>query len=143
MKNIIIGAVVFIIVVAGGLGAVFVLKGGQKSPKEKPKEEKVYTTRYKINDIVVNPAETDGERFLRVSLAFDVRGKEPDLTSKLASYEIEMRDIIINILTSMTLDEILGQNGKMLIKEEIKNRINSIWDDMEIVGIYFTEFVVQ
>ncbi len=142
MKNLIIGAVVFIVVFTGGLGAVLALKGGSKK-EEKPKEEKVFTTRYKINDIVVNPAETDGERFLRVSIALDVRGKEPDLTSKLASYEIEMRDIIINILTSMTLDEILGQNGKMLIKGEIKNRINSIWDDMEIVGIYFTEFVVQ
>lgn len=54
-----------------------------------------------------------------------------------------MKDIIIDILSSKSIEEIVTTKGKERIKDEILQRVNQILADGVIKNVFFTEFVVQ
>ena len=51
--------------------------------------------------------------------------------------------MIINILSSKTLDSVATTVGKNMLKQEIIDKINPQFESGRIVNIYFTEFVIQ
>ena len=66
-----------------------------------------------------------------------------ELTPELDKKTPLIRDIVISILSSKTVEEITTAKGKEKLKEEIIAQINRHLDDGEIRHIYFTEFVIQ
>jgi flagellar FliL protein len=54
-----------------------------------------------------------------------------------------IRDRVIRILTSKTLEEISSRKGKQKVSLQIMDTLNAIVTDGQIKGIYFTEFVIQ
>ena len=66
-----------------------------------------------------------------------------ELAAELESKTAVIRDVVIRLLSSKTLEEISTAKGKDKLKEQIVNQLNLRLRDGNIRNVYFTEFVVQ
>jgi flagellar FliL protein len=160
---IIIGGVLVLLLVVGGVLA-FLLSGGEEEEMAKngptanvesgEAEEKPTTFNsprrktslevgpmYEMEQFIVNLMSDGGRRYLKikVNLELEDEGMIEEITSKLPV----LRDTIIRIASSKSLEEISTQKGKDGLKDQIVNEINANMKDGKINNIYFTDFVVQ
>ncbi len=122
----------------------------QKSTSSKPKDDgdemgtkklSQIGTLYPLDAFTVNLKSDSGRRYLKTTISLELNGKE--LSMELDNKKPVIRDRIIRILTSKTLEEISSKKGKQKISEQIMDTLNSMITDGSIDGIYFTEFVIQ
>ncbi|MEA1956508.1 MAG: flagellar basal body-associated protein FliL [Campylobacterota bacterium] len=96
---------------------------------------------YPLETFTVNLKSDAGRRYLKVTMSLEVNGEE--LSLELDAKSAVLRDRIIRILTSKTLEEISSKKGKSKVTNQIMDTLNAIIVDGNIQGIYFTEFVIQ
>ena len=164
MLMIIIIVVLFLIIIIGGVVA-FLLMGddeepmpssNQKQEKSAPKKNTLSSSSAKYNDtrqlseigilypldtFTVNLKSDAGRRYLKVTMSLELEGEE--LSLELDAKSAVLRDRIIRILTSKTLEEISSKKGKKKVSQQIMDTLNAMISDGIIKGIYFTEFVIQ
>ncbi len=98
-------------------------------------------TLYPLDTFTVNLKSDAGRRYLKVTLSLELEGEE--LSLELDAKTAVLRDRIIRILSSKTLEEISSKKGKSKVENQIMDTLNSMISDGRIKGIYFTEFVIQ
>jgi flagellar FliL protein len=96
---------------------------------------------YPLDTFTVNLKSDAGRRYLKATISLELNGKE--LSMELDNKSPVIRDRIIRILTSKTLEEISSKKGKQKVSEQIVDTLNSMITDGSVKGIYFTEFVIQ
>ena len=96
---------------------------------------------YPLDTFTVNLKSDNGRRYLKVTMDLELSGQE--LTAELDNKTAVIRDRIIRILTSKTLEEVSSRKGKDKLTQQIKDALNAMLDDGQILGVYFTEFVIQ
>lgn len=96
---------------------------------------------YPLDTFTVNLKSDNGRRYLKVTMDLELSGQE--LTAELDNKTAVIRDRIIRILTSKTLEEVSSRKGKDKLTQQIKDTLNAMLDDGQILGVYFTEFVIQ
>lgn len=96
---------------------------------------------YPLDIFTVNLLSESGRRYLKVELNLEIEGKE--LALELDAKKPLLRDIIIRLLTSKSLEEISTVKGKEKLKEQIVGEINTRIKDGKILNVYFTDFVIQ
>lgn len=93
-------------------------------------------------EIIVNLYSEDGsERYLKVNLTFEVNDNkaQEELTKRIP----QVRDMLINILSSKTKEKIDQKEGKELIRREIISAINSLMNKGQVTNVFFQDFVIQ
>ena len=161
MLMIIIIIVLFLIIIIGGVVAFLLMSDDEEAQapqqvKEKPKAKRSSSasvssdtsrdlseigTLYPLDTFTVNLKSDSGRRYLKVTMSLELEGEE--LSSELDAKSAVLRDRIIRILTSKTLEEISSKKGKQKVSQQIMDTLNSMISDGKIKGIYFTEFVIQ
>lgn len=58
-------------------------------------------------------------------------------------YVPQMDDIVITILSTKTYEQLYTAEGKEALRQEIMNQINERIEAVDVISVYFTEFVVQ
>jgi flagellar FliL protein len=96
---------------------------------------------YPLDTFTVNLKSDAGRRYLKATMSLEL--DSPELSHELDSKAPVLRDRIIRILSSKTLEEISSKKGKQKVSEQIMDTLNSMITDGQIKGIYFTEFVIQ
>ncbi|OIP56038.1 MAG: flagellar basal body protein FliL [Helicobacteraceae bacterium CG2_30_36_10] len=96
---------------------------------------------YPLDTFTVNLKSDSGRRYLKVTMSLELEGAE--LSLELDSKAPVIRDRVIRILTSKSLEEISSKKGKQKISDQIMDTLNAMISDGQIKGIYFTEFVIQ
>ena len=96
---------------------------------------------YPLDTFTVNLKSDAGRRYLKCTLSLELEGEE--LSLELDAKTAVLRDRIIRILTSKTLEEISSKKGKQKVSQQIMDTLNAMITDGQIKGIYFTEFVIQ
>lgn len=96
---------------------------------------------YPLDTFTVNLKSDAGRRYLKVTMSLELDGEE--LSLELDNKSPVIRDRVIRILTSKTLEEISSKKGKQKVSDQIMDTLNSMISDGNIKGIYFTEFVIQ
>lgn len=91
--------------------------------------------------IIVNIAETNGQRYLKVNIQLEL--DKPETAEELEARKPQVLDLIISIMSAKTLDEVSNVVGRNRLKREIVDRINAELVTGKVVNIYFTEFVIQ
>ncbi len=147
---VLIGSLFFLILIATGL--IFFLApslipaGINPSQKETSTEEKKPEPAkqghiYSLDAMIVNLADTELPRYLRIKIDLESVRPKPDeeFDKRLA----QLKDAILTILTSKTYSEISDSKGKVKLKEEIVLRANQLFEKFKVKTVYFTEFVVQ
>jgi flagellar FliL protein len=155
---IIIGAAVAVAVI---LGAVVFMLVGKGDKKEKSKEDAKVETKaeagghggeaggkegagsniYPLEPFIVNIYDGQELRYLKVKIEMEMVGVgvKSEIDARLAP----IRDSILVLLSSKTLQDIQDVQGKNQLKEEILVAINKNIPPGKIAKVYFTDFVVQ
>lgn len=156
LKLIIIVLLLLIILgVLGGAGYMFFLKPKPQDtaqtnkpaqqadmPKKNMKEGHSIGTLYPLDSFIVNLADAGGTRYLRVTMQLELDGTKK-FAEALDQRKPQLRDAILSVLSAKRYEEISSAQGKLILKQELLRRLNSIVTEGRIVNIYFTEFVAQ
>lgn len=94
-----------------------------------------------LDRVVVNLKSQKRLRFLSMNLHL-VPFKESHL-EKIESKKQRITDIIIDIASDMTAEELNTISGKIVLESRIKKRFNELFPDPILKEIYFSNFVVQ
>jgi flagellar FliL protein len=139
-----------LLLIIGGLVAYFLLTGNSKSAPQQPAqvEKKAAVSSmtkmgpiYPLDQFIVNLVSANADRYLKCKIDLELSNAklQKEINKKLPA----IRDMIIQILSSKTVEEIQTAKGKEKLKQEIKTKLNSILTTGEITHVYFTEFVIQ
>jgi flagellar FliL protein len=139
LKWIIITSVVLAIVTAGTIAGFYFLT---KAEIKKPAAEKPdVLTIWPMDAFIINIAETNGERYLKIVMQLEVSG--PAVVTELEQLKPRLRDSILDLLTPKTYKELMDLAGKQRLREDIAGRINNILQRGKVTKVYFTDFVIQ
>jgi flagellar FliL protein len=158
---------VLVLIIIGGAVVAFILMGSDEketnvqqstpqvqekttSSSSRPREDSDVGDSRKLSEIgilypldtfTVNLKSDAGRRYLKATISLELNGKE--LSMELDNKSPVIRDRIIRILTSKTLEEISSKKGKQKVSEQIMDTLNAMIVDGNVKGIYFTDFVIQ
>jgi flagellar FliL protein len=96
---------------------------------------------FPLEPFIVNIYDGQELRYLKVKVELEMSGAgvKAELDSRLAA----IRDAVLVLLSTKTLQDIQDIQGKNQLKDEILASINKIIPPGKIAKIYFTDFVVQ
>jgi flagellar FliL protein len=141
-KTLIIIIVAAAVVLSAGGFAGYKLLAGKKSD-DKTHEEKsdTKTSIVALDPFVLNLA--DHGRYLKVTIQFEISDKA--LSETVKSKTPQLRDTIITLVSSKSLNSISSPEGKFQLKDELLFRANQVMGmDKDIFkNLFFTEFVMQ
>ncbi|WP_205440247.1 flagellar basal body-associated protein FliL [Helicobacter suis] len=116
--------------------------GGQSDLMVKSSDYLSLGPLYPLSDpFVVNLIAQNGRRYLKTSISLEL--SDPKLVEEVKVKETAIKDTIIEILSSKSVEEISTLKGKNKLKEEIRSNINSFLIDGFIKNVFFTDFVIQ
>lgn len=97
-------------------------------------------------EAVVNIAGTDGERFLKISVAFEYDDKtHPEMAEVLEKRAPKFQDILIDYLSKLTLIEVTEPDAKDKIRKDLLRLVNNSipTEEGEIRDVYITNYIIQ
>jgi flagellar protein FliL len=99
------------------------------------------STVFTLEPFIVNIYDGQELRYLKVKVELEMSNPavKPELEGRLAA----IRDAILVVLTTKTLQEIQDVQGKNQLREEILTAISKIVAQGKVSKVYFTDFVVQ
>jgi len=99
------------------------------------------STIYPLEPFIVNIYDGQEIRYLKLKVEFDMANSEvkPELDAKVAP----LRDAILILLTTKTMQEIQDLQGKNTLREQILSAANRVVSAGKVTKVYFTDFVVQ
>ena len=128
------------------------LAAQQGKPAERPEkaeEEKIAEMLEKsavipLEPFVVNLADTDAARYLRIkiSLMVDDKTKLKEVSENQA-LQLKVRDAILESLTAKRSQDLINAAGKTRLRHEIQDRVAIYFRAPKLVDVMFTEFVIQ
>ena len=94
-----------------------------------------------IEPFIVNILDIEGTRYLKAAITLEVDGSE---AIKEANERMpQIRDGILLLVSNKTFGEVSDLQGKLQLRAELINEVNSALRRGKVQKIYFTEFVVQ
>ncbi len=97
-----------------------------------------------LDQFLVNLADKDATRFVRVKLCLVVETKKQ--AEELAKNEVvkaRVRSAILELLAQQTADKLVTPEGKTDLKKAISERAKPALDGTKVLDVLFTDFVVQ
>ncbi len=157
---IIIGAAVAVLVIAGVVVFMMMGKGDKKKEGADPHGAPATadgghgaaptgdahgaagaTTIFPLEPFIVNIYDGQDLRYLKVKVELDMAN--PAIKQELEGRLAPIRDAILVVLTTKTLQEVQDVQGKNQLREEILTAISKIVAQGKVTKVYFTDFVVQ
>jgi len=144
--------VLILLILAAGGGAAYkflILDKKKAASKEKQAEkiiEEIKATEkvgvmFDLGTFVVNLADPDIERYLKVSIVLEL--KDQKVQAEAQKRLPEIKDAITTLLLTKRSSEIRTPEGIEFLKEEIAKRVNAILPLGGVKNVYFTEFIIQ
>ena len=176
LSNIIIVAVVIIamIIMYVSLDASFTKKIAKLMPEseqgegEEGDEEKQEGVLLDLGDFVLNLADVNTRRYLKIGVAIELSKTEAEIAmsnapvksgghgesaavdpaaaiiGEMERYKPAIRDAVISVLSNKTSDELSTPTGKEIAKEEILEMVNGIFEGQrEVMRVSFGQFIIQ
>lgn len=96
----------------------------------------------KLDNLIVNPAGSDGSRFVMASVAIEL--ETPEEMALLKEREIELRDGVTALLGGLTLQQLAAPDARTLLKTRIAATVKPYLDDEEAEPkVWLPQFVIQ
>lgn len=99
------------------------------------------STLHVVDNLVVNPAESGGGRFLLTSIALQTHS--PDDAAMLATRDVELRDAMLLVLGSKTVEELSDITLRPAIAEELVQAAERVVGPHVVARLFIPQFVIQ
>lgn len=148
-KKLIIIIVAVLVLLGGAAGGYFFFMGGEKEKKISPEEEQAALKlqanqvgpMVNIDSFIVNISDDQESRYLKATITIEVDGEAAAMEVNQRMPQI--KDAILLLIGNKTFHELNDLQGKIQLRAELINKINSILLKGKVKRIYFTDFVVQ
>lgn len=138
-------AIAAVVVIGAGAGGFMYRRSTavKKDPAATPAASPVNSV-LALDSFVVNLQDASGNGYLRVTISLGLGGptKEDDKDKETTSLP-RVRDTILGVLGSRSVDELLTPDGKTKLKADLLDAIDKSVPELDCKEIYFTEFLVQ
>ncbi len=154
---IMIGAAVLVLVIGGVVAMMMMGKGDTKKEGDKAAVDAhgnpvaaapaaggapaAASTVFSLEPFIVNIYDGQELRYLKVKVEMEMANPaiKPELEGRLAA----IRDAVLVLLTTKTLQDVQDVQGKNQLREEILAAVSKIVAQGKVTKVYFTDFVVQ
>lgn len=109
--------------------------------KAEPKTEAIGKFIHSVDDVIVNPAGTNGEQLLLASIAFDLASQEAQ--KELTDKEIIVKDMIISVLSSKTITQLSNTLYKDTLRTEISKKLQTNLPLVKVNKVYFSKYIIN
>lgn len=99
------------------------------------------TGKYQLEEIIINPADTNGQRYLLVELSLELVDKDSEALIEKNSSRI--RNHLIEYLSSRTVDQLQGVKSKENLRFELVSIINHTVGKRSVRNLYYSKYVMQ
>jgi len=96
---------------------------------------------YSVDDMIVNPAGTNGDQLLLTSIAFDLASPEAEKIIK--EKEIVVKDMIISVLSSKTIVQLNNTLYKDTLRAEISKKLQTNLPQIKVNKVYFSKYIIN
>jgi flagellar protein FliL len=151
VKKLIMAAIGLVLIGGGGGGAWWWMHRAEAAaPNEAEAKQAHHETEpgdtgvLGLEPFLVNLADADAPRFLRVTLRLVIAGKAA--ATELSEDEmsrVRLRSAILELLTEQTSNVLVTPEGKTALKKAIVERCAKAVTEVKVVDVLFSEFVVQ
>lgn len=94
-----------------------------------------------VKDLIVNPAGTNGTRFLLTTVGYEVGTAQ--VKTELEKKEVLIRDMLNTVLGSRGLEQLGDLKQKELLRAEIAEKTNALLKEGKLKNVYFSKFIIQ
>ncbi len=94
-----------------------------------------------VKDMIINPAGTNGTRFLLTTIGIEVLNNEG--IKELQTKEFQLRDVLNTVFANKEVPELLDVKAKESMKSEILDQIRKSLKTDTPKNIYFSKFIIQ
>ena len=148
---IVIGGVLVVLVAGMGTGFYLLLnkisslhpvpKTMNKEGAGSEKDAAAMGPKYPLETLIANLSDPGGNRYLRVTMEFEL--STPGLEEELKLRNSQIKDSLLMTISTMGLREINTVEGKNGLRTRIMERLNGFLKGGAITSVFFTEFVIQ
>jgi flagellar FliL protein len=140
---------------AAGAGGTFFFLGRDAAPAEEHAAEAgehgekaaghapaTFSERvFALDPFVVNVTGEGYPRYLKLEVSFEMDSTAA--REEMAARVPQVRDATLLLLSSKRLGDISDFEGKALLKDDLRERVNALLEKGRVESVLFTEFVVQ
>jgi flagellar basal body-associated protein FliL len=94
-----------------------------------------------LEEIIVNPAGTEGRRYLATRVGF--QSSSPNAELEIGSRTALIRDVVISLLSSKSMAQLSSLSYRDTLREEIKGVANLQLKDTKIESVIFADYVLN
>ena len=118
-------------------------RANTENTSEKEGSNKVELGKYifLIEDVIVNPAGTEGKKLLLASIGFDLSNENEQ--NELKSKEVLVKDVIVSTLSSKSLEQLSDSSYRDKLKNEIGQKVTTLIPDLKLNAVYFSKYIIQ
>jgi flagellar FliL protein len=150
-KLIIIGTALLVSLACIAAGVAFYMNSTAKDAAHPPETEKSADAVkkkgppviYGLEPFVVNIRDNTDIRYLKLKVEFEVVAEGKEVKAELDPYLPKLRDSILMLLTSKSLQDVQDLPGKSRLRQEIMSSASRILPRGKVNQVFFTDFVVQ
>jgi flagellar FliL protein len=99
------------------------------------------TNVHMIENLVLNPAGSNGARFLLVSVGLTMNSI--GAAARVKEQDGEVRDIVLRVLGSRSIADLSEVGNRDRLKQDILVAVDSLFKGHSVKSVYFPQFVLQ
>ena len=96
---------------------------------------------FSVDDMIVNPANTNGKMLLLASLGLAVESEESKKV--LEEKQVIVKDAVISVLSSKSVGQLSSSTYRDTLKTEILKNLSTQMPGSKVSNIYFSKFIIQ
>lgn len=96
---------------------------------------------YQFEELIVNPAGTNGQRFLVVEIALELSDAEHQ--SLIDKHKQEIVHNMLAALSTRTINQLIQLEEREVLRNELKEIINSVIGERSVRNLYYTKYIMQ
>lgn len=145
-KKLFLFLILGVVIIAVAAGGMFILLGKKgEEGKDTKTNKKAHNPKNALfidfDPIIVNLLDPTGKRYLQVKLSLEVADKK--IEEEVKKREPVIKDVILQVLSGKTVEEVVVPEAKEKIKQELLKRINETLGEELITNIYITQYIVE
>lgn len=116
-------------------------EGGEGEHGKKGEGEGAAPKMVTLDNIIVNPAGSQGSRFLMTSVA--IATEDEKLETALRDRQVELRDKVTTVLEVMTMQQLTGPGARDSVKIRVQAMVVQMLGGKPKVKVFIPQFVIQ
>ncbi len=147
-KLIMIIAAVAVLLIGAGVGTFWFFNSGDDNSLT-PEEEQAQLERQAkeigpmvdLESFIVNILDQGEVRYLKAAITLEA--DTPEAATEITQRMPQIKDAVLLLIGNKTFAELSDLQGRLQLRAELLNRVNSLLLVGKVKRIYFTDFVVQ